>query len=83
MVYIQKDALHLFCCRYGYEQMENKQIMITQFGGPEVLTIQSSPVPSPQKGKQKVAFAILTRSMQNACRTWVAQKKRISLGSGV
>ncbi|MCL9781005.1 NADP-dependent oxidoreductase [Vibrio sp. S4M6] len=39
--------------------MENKQIAITQFGGPEVLSIQSSPVPKPQPGEVlvKVAFS--------------------------
>ncbi|CAH0538598.1 NADP-dependent oxidoreductase [Vibrio marisflavi] len=39
--------------------MENKQIAITQFGGPEVLSIQTSPVPKPQPGEVlvKVSFA--------------------------
>ncbi|WP_428775094.1 NADP-dependent oxidoreductase [Vibrio sp.] len=39
--------------------MENKQIAITQFGGPEVLAIQSAPIPQPQAGQVliKVAFA--------------------------
>ncbi|NAW69544.1 zinc-binding dehydrogenase [Vibrio sp. V27_P1S3P104] len=38
--------------------MDNKQIVITQFGGPEVLAIQSSPIPEPQEGEVlvKVAF---------------------------
>ena len=64
MVYIQKDALHLFCCRYGYEQMENKQIAITQFGGPEV-DHSVYPVPSPRRGSAgEIAFAGVTRSMK-------------------
>lgn len=83
MVYIQKDALHLFCCRYGYEQMENKQIAITQFGGPEVLTIQSSPVPSPQKGEVlvKVAFAGINPldAKTRAGLGWVASQKKDNL----
>lgn len=39
--------------------MENKQIVITQFGEPEVLAIQSAEVPTPQPGDVlvKVAFA--------------------------
>ncbi|KOO06079.1 NADP-dependent oxidoreductase [Vibrio hepatarius] len=39
--------------------MENKQIVITQFGEPEVLAIQSAEVPTPQPGEVlvKVAFA--------------------------
>ncbi len=39
--------------------MENKQIVITQFGEPEVLAIQSAEVPSPKPGEVlvKVAFA--------------------------
>lgn len=39
--------------------MENKQIAITQFGGPEVLSIQPSPVPKPESGEVlvKVSFA--------------------------
>ncbi|MGL6055522.1 MAG: NADP-dependent oxidoreductase, partial [Vibrio metschnikovii] len=39
--------------------MDNKQIVITQFGGPEVLAIQSSSIPEPQEGEVlvKVAFA--------------------------
>lgn len=39
--------------------MENKQIVITQFGEPEVLAIQSVEVPTPQSGEVlvKVAFA--------------------------
>ncbi|MCG9598486.1 NADP-dependent oxidoreductase [Vibrio sp. Isolate25] len=39
--------------------MENKQIAITQFGDPEVLTIQTNAVPEPQQGEVliKVAFA--------------------------
>ncbi|MCG9684983.1 NADP-dependent oxidoreductase [Vibrio sp. Isolate23] len=39
--------------------MENKQIAITQFGNPEVLTIQTNAVPEPQQGEVliKVAFA--------------------------
>ncbi|RQW62934.1 NADP-dependent oxidoreductase [Vibrio viridaestus] len=31
--------------------MENKQIAITQFGGTEVLAIQSSPIPEPKEGE--------------------------------
>lgn len=39
--------------------MDNKQIVITQFGGPEVLAIQSSVIPEPLEGEVlvKVAFA--------------------------
>lgn len=39
--------------------MENKQIVITKFGEPDVLAIQSSAVPQPQAGEVlvKVAFA--------------------------
>ncbi|ENI4485977.1 NADP-dependent oxidoreductase [Vibrio fluvialis] len=39
--------------------MDNKQIAITQFGGPEVLAIQTSAIPEPQAGEVlvKVAFA--------------------------
>lgn len=39
--------------------MDNKQIVITQFGGPDVLAIQSSALPEPQAGEVvvKVAFA--------------------------
>ncbi|KJY81745.1 NADPH:quinone reductase [Vibrio galatheae] len=39
--------------------MENKQIAITQFGEPEVLAIQSAPMPEPKSGEVlvKVAFA--------------------------
>ncbi|KOO02161.1 NADP-dependent oxidoreductase [Vibrio nereis] len=39
--------------------MENKQIAITQFGEPDVLTIQSSDIPEPKQGEVlvKVAFA--------------------------
>ncbi len=39
--------------------MENKQIVITQFGEPEVLAIQSAEVPTPQPGEVlvKVVFA--------------------------
>lgn len=39
--------------------MDNKQIVITQFGEPEVLAIQSSTIPEPQEGEVlvKVAFA--------------------------
>ncbi|EKO3658690.1 NADP-dependent oxidoreductase [Vibrio metschnikovii] len=39
--------------------MDNKQIVITQFGGPKVLAIQSSSIPEPQEGEVlvKVAFA--------------------------
>lgn len=39
--------------------MENKQIVITEFGEPEVLAIQSSEVPKPQRGEVlvKVYFA--------------------------
>lgn len=39
--------------------MENKQIAISQFGEPEVLTIQTSPVPEPKAGEVlvKVHFA--------------------------
>jgi NADPH2:quinone reductase len=39
--------------------MENKQIVITEFGEPEVLAIQSSEVPQPQRGEVlvKVYFA--------------------------
>ncbi|KHT44258.1 NADP-dependent oxidoreductase [Vibrio sinaloensis] len=39
--------------------MENKQIAISQFGGPEVLVIQSSAVPQPKAGEVlvRVAFA--------------------------
>ncbi|MDA0150004.1 NADP-dependent oxidoreductase [Vibrio sp. LaRot3] len=39
--------------------MENKQIVITQFGQPDVLAIQSSHVPEPKEGEVvvKVAFA--------------------------
>ncbi|ENM5905050.1 NADP-dependent oxidoreductase [Vibrio mimicus] len=39
--------------------MENKQIIITQFGTPEVLAIQTSPIPTPKPGEVvvKVAFA--------------------------
>lgn len=39
--------------------MDNKQIVITQFGGPEVLAIQSSEIPEPQEEEVlvKVAFA--------------------------
>lgn len=31
--------------------MENKQIVISKFGGPEVLAIRSSEVPQPQAGQ--------------------------------
>lgn len=39
--------------------MDNKQIVITQFGGPDVLAIQSTALPEPQAGEVlvKVAFA--------------------------
>lgn len=39
--------------------MDNKQIAITEFGGPEVLVIQTSDVPQPKAGEVlvKVAFA--------------------------
>lgn len=39
--------------------MDNKQIAITEFGGPEVLVIQTSEVPQPKAGEVlvKVAFA--------------------------
>ncbi|MBF4243853.1 NADP-dependent oxidoreductase [Vibrio anguillarum] len=39
--------------------MDNKQISITEFGGPEVLVIQTSDVPQPKAGEVlvKVAFA--------------------------
>ncbi|MBU2897179.1 NADP-dependent oxidoreductase [Vibrio hepatarius] len=39
--------------------MENKQIAIAKFGGPEVLTLQTNTVPNPQQGEVlvKVAFA--------------------------
>ncbi|MGL4829598.1 MAG: NADP-dependent oxidoreductase, partial [Vibrio sp.] len=39
--------------------MENKQIVIPQFGTPEVLTIHTSPIPMPKAGEVlvKVAFA--------------------------
>ncbi|QXO16948.1 MULTISPECIES: NADP-dependent oxidoreductase [Vibrio] len=39
--------------------MDNKQIVITRFGGPDVLAIQSSALPEPQAGEVlvKVAFA--------------------------
>ncbi|AEH34113.1 NADP-dependent oxidoreductase [Vibrio anguillarum] len=39
--------------------MDNKQIAITEFGGPEVLVIQTSDVPQPKAGEvlMKVAFA--------------------------
>ncbi|KGK12696.1 NADP-dependent oxidoreductase [Vibrio navarrensis] len=39
--------------------MENKQIVISKFGGPEVLAIRSSEVPQPQAGQVlvKVSFA--------------------------
>jgi len=39
--------------------MDNKQIVITRFGGPDVLAIQSSSLPEPQAGEVlvKVAFA--------------------------
>ena len=59
---------------------------ITQFGGPEVLTIQSSPVPSPQKKGEvlvKVAFAGINPldAKTRAGLGWVASQKKItSLG---
>lgn len=31
--------------------MENKQIVITEFGGPEVLAVRTSPIPKPEKGQ--------------------------------
>ncbi len=37
--------------------MENKQIAISQFGGPEVLVIQSSAVPQPKAGEVLVRVA--------------------------
>ncbi|MCG6267793.1 NADP-dependent oxidoreductase [Vibrio furnissii] len=39
--------------------MDNKQIAITQFGGPEVLAIQTTAIPEPQAGEVlvKVAFS--------------------------
>ncbi|WED21403.1 NADP-dependent oxidoreductase [Vibrio sp. JC009] len=39
--------------------MENKQVVITKFGEPDVLAIQSSPVPTPKEGEVlvKVFFA--------------------------
>ena len=39
--------------------MENKQIVITQFGEPDVLAVQSAPVPQPKPGEVlvKVAFS--------------------------
>lgn len=39
--------------------MDNKQIAITQFGEPDVLKLQTSPIPQPQAGEVlvKVAFA--------------------------
>lgn len=39
--------------------MENKRIVITQFGTPDVLAMQSAPIPTPKAGEVlvKVAFA--------------------------
>lgn len=52
MVYIQRDAFaSLFLYRQGNDEMENKQIAISQFGDPDVLVIQTSPIPEPQTGE--------------------------------
>lgn len=62
-VYIQRDAraslLYSMYLNYGYRyqlegkdsQMENKQIVITQFGDTDVLAVQSSSIPEPQQGE--------------------------------
>jgi len=46
-----------FICAIGTVEMENKQIAITQFGGPEVLSILSSPIPEPKAGEVLVRVA--------------------------
>ena len=66
--------------------MENKQIIISQFGGPEVLTTQMASIPEPREGEVlvKVCFSginpidVKTRAGVG----WAAAKQRKpSMGS--